>query len=750
MTAAWGEPRAQGAWTRAYLACAALVLLFHCRLALPGRALVSNDFRAFFIPVRAGLQNTLRSGEFPLWQRGMFLGYPVLGDIQFQIFNPLTWLTLPLDAARGVTVQSLAELCLCAVGMAYWMKQRGLRRVEGVFAGVLFALSLKETVHLHHATFAASTCAWPFMLAGLDGFAASGRGRYLFLAAGATAGTFIGGSPQMAWFGTGLAFLHALTLAKKNFFFFQGTGMAPLRGVALLLAVPLGVALAAPLLWPVLELNSLGPRGEGITYRFAASWSWPGRQVWTAMLLPRAWGGRPDFRGPLNYWEAQGYLGLLPMALLLVAPLRRRRLWLFLAVTAACVWISFGDSAWLDLHRWAFRLLPGYGGFRNPTRALMLAVFCVSVLAAEALGRLRDDVRLRRRVLIALAALGAAVALCAVTPQGYWKEALRADALFAALILGAAAAWTLARGDARWALLAIPLYLADVGFQTFDAPEVGAAAAEGHALESLEPYLPPPHEPRRVAVLADWGELNNATYARGWEGVTGYAATPIARVLRLFEATWGGYLHGPHPLDEDENFLHFRPGSPLATLFAAPLLAADRDSNVEPLGREGDTRLYPFPALPRVFWTAAWVARPDEEAGAALRVAAQGRVAVLAEPIAQPPGALSVPKEAEEIRVSGNSLDATIDAPAGGLLVVLDPWFPGWRATLDGARVPVLRADYAFMAVPVAAGRHVLHLVYFPDRLLPGVASGLVALALLVLMVRRVDTGSTRGYFPPP
>src|SRR5207302_4324327 len=177
------------------------------------------------------LQNTLRAGDWPFWQRGMFFGYPLLGDIQVQLFNPLTWVTLPLNAARGVTVQSLLELCLCAIGMAFWMKQRGLRPIEGVFAGVAFALCLKQTVHLHHWTFAASTCAWPWMLAGLDGFASSGRARFLLLTAFATCGAWVGSSPQMAYFGTGLALLYALSLRR-------------LPAVA---SIFFGIALAAPL-----------------------------------------------------------------------------------------------------------------------------------------------------------------------------------------------------------------------------------------------------------------------------------------------------------------------------------------------------------------------------------------------------------------------------------------------------------------------------------------------------------------------
>ena len=505
----------------------------------------------------------------------------------------------------------------------------------------------------------------------------------------------------------------------------------------------------------MLELNALGPRGAGITYRFAASWSWPGRAVWEAMLLPRAWGGRPDYRGPMNYWEVQGYLGLLPMVLLPLAPLRRRGLWLFAAVLALSFWLSFGDNGWLNLHYRLFQVLPGYGGFRNPTRALMLAMFCAAVLAAEALGRLRDQPKLRGRVLLGAVVLGACVAACAALPLGYWKEALRADALWAALLLLAMASWAIfARADARWAALAIPLYLADVAAQTWDSPEIGLASAENHALEPLAGQVPAFPEPRRLAVLLDWGEANNATYARGWEGVTGYGPTPIARVLRLFEATWNGHIHPTLRLNDDENFPRFRPDSPLVPLFGATLLAANLDANQPPIARDGPARLYPLPALPRVFWTGAFTVLSDERSGPALPAAARGVLAVLPESLAQASGPQAGPVAARHIEVRTNGLRAQVTAPSDGLLVVLEPFFPGWRATLDGRAAPLLRADFAFMAVPVQAGSHVLELVYFPDRLLPGLLVAALALALLTLLIRRldasVDSAPVGGYFPPP
>jgi hypothetical protein len=574
------------------------------------------------------------------------------------------------------------------------------------------------------------------MMAGLDGFAATRKPRFLALTALATCGTWLGSSPQMAYFGTGLAFLYALFL----------------RRPALVAAVGLGVALAAPLLLPVAEMTALGPRGAGVTYKFAASWSWPDRSVWAAMLLPRAWGGRPDFHGPMNYWELQGYFGLLPMALMLCAPVRKKGLWLFAAVAALGLWISFGDSSWLGLHGWAVKLLPGYGSFRNPTRALMPSMFCVAVLAAEGLAALRDDYRLRVRVMSACGALLIFVALLAIFPRGFSIGALRTGAAWAALLLVLAAGWAFfARADPRWAALAVPLLLTDLAVQTWDSPEIGESAREGHALQGLERRVSQAPAPRRVAALLDWGEMNNATFARGWEGVTGYGPTPIQRVLLLLYGTWTGMIPRPQPLDDDPNFPRFRVDSELTRLFAAPLLAANREASVPPLARDGDVRLYPIPSLPRVYWTGTWRAASDTELGLPLlQKASRGLLAILPEKADLPSGPEVDALPAESVQVHASWTSATIRAPRDGLVVVLDPWFPGWSATVDGAPATLLRANYAFMAVPVRAGQHTLRLAYFPTRLLPGLAIAFLAAAALVALLkltsRRVDTGSPGGY----
>src|SRR5206468_12783778 len=47
-----------------------------------------------------------------------------------------------------------------------------------------------------------------------------------------------------------------------------------------------------------------------------------------------------------------------------------------------------------------------------------------------------------------------------------------------------------------------------------------------------------------------------------------------------------------------------------------------------------------------------------------------------------------------------------VEAGMPGFLVLLDSYYPGWQAYVDGKRVEILRANYVFRAVEVQAGNH--------------------------------------------
>jgi hypothetical protein len=73
------------------------------------------------------------------------------------------------------------------------------------------------------------------------------------------------------------------------------------------------------------------------------------------------------------------------------------------------------------------------------------------------------------------------------------------------------------------------------------------------------------------------------------------------------------------------------------------------------------------------------------------------------------------------------------DTPA--LLILSEPHYPGWQATVDGQPAPILRADYVLRAVPVPAGEHTVELRFQPLSFTIGLLVSLSALVLVLIFL---------------
>ena len=72
---------------------------------------------------------------------------------------------------------------------------------------------------------------------------------------------------------------------------------------------------------------------------------------------------------------------------------------------------------------------------------------------------------------------------------------------------------------------------------------------------------------------------------------------------------------------------------------------------------------------------------------------------------------------------------AEVEAKSSALVVVAQSDYPPWHAYVDGKRAAVWRANHAFQAVEVPAGRHEVVLKYEDNAFRAGVAISLAALA---------------------
>jgi hypothetical protein len=94
---------------------------------------------------------------------------------------------------------------------------------------------------------------------------------------------------------------------------------------------------------------------------------------------------------------------------------------------------------------------------------------------------------------------------------------------------------------------------------------------------------------------------------------------------------------------------------------------------------------------------------------------------------------------------SAHRIECELESPAPTLVVIAQAFYHPWRATVNGQPATILRANHAFQAVPVPAGRSVVRLQYVDNRFRLGLALsalGLVVCAVLWWRARPFPAGA--------
>ena len=103
----------------------------------------------------------------------------------------------------------------------------------------------------------------------------------------------------------------------------------------------------------------------------------------------------------------------------------------------------------------------------------------------------------------------------------------------------------------------------------------------------------------------------------------------------------------------------------------------------------------------------------------------------------------------DAVQITGyqdNRVDLTVETDSAGLLVLSDTYYPGWKAYVDGERVPIYPTDVALRSVFLEQGEHEVRFVYSPGSFKLGSAITLASLAVLAAYagsgpIRRAATG---------
>jgi Bacterial membrane protein YfhO len=715
-----------------------------------------GDLVSFLFPTYRFAAASLSSGDLPLWNPHLYSGAPFLADMQTGLFylpNLLLFLIFPDFSYKAMEWMAVLHIFLAGLFMylclRYFEPGRHLRVPAALVGALAYMFSDLFLVHFGNLNLIA-VAAWLPLIFLLFWRALRSRSLGLAIGAGVVFGlsTLEGHLQITLYIGLALAVAAVVDAA---------TAPRSRRGWAwslliLVVTAAVAVGLAALVLLPAFEYSRLGPRAE-LPYQDAARYSLiPG--LLGEMLVPALFSSRE----PSLYWGvwdrvAVGYLGIFPLILAGLAVLLRRgrRVGLFVVLAVAAFLLALGGQS--VVHGWAYLLLPGFGQLRAPARAIFLMDFALAALAALALDRLlwhldrraQSAFRSAWRALLWLSGaallLGGAWAYLVIyqaqdrDPTLFWRvSAAGSGVIFALLMLGASLAWLGAR---RWGRLRrTPLAWLAVSLVFFDLASVGAYTDLG-----TEPPTAGFDHPQIVEFLRSqpgFFRIDSRTDVWGvWQPdlalLAGLYDTSgidnplvIADMARYMEGT-GGRSTRLYDLLGVEYVL----GSKTVTL----------DWNKFSLAFDGDPTVNVYrnaTPLPRAFMVhRAVVAAGHEDAWARLHEASFDPAGSAILEGGQPLELQAVVSDTVSIvRYQPDALEIDVEAAADGYLVLSDPYYPGWRAELDGVAATILRADYAFRAVAVPAGRHRVVMSFRPGSWSAGlIISGITVLVVLGLGV---------------
>jgi hypothetical protein len=672
-----------------------------------------SDAVGYHHPLQMYARAALKEGRLPLWDATIYCGISFAGNIQAALFYPPNWLLYAATVRsaklpfKAMEVFTFLHVWLAFLLSYIWLRGRA-GKMASALGGSVFAYS---GFMLYQAVHTGVVCAitWiPLGLWGIDEAVERRNWRPLWKVAAASTLSLLAGYPA-EWIACCLL-TGAYALASREHW-------RALVGASVAIAASL--VLAAIQLLPALDAHSLmvlEPK-YGI-----GSWNW--RTFFHSYLLPNWYnfnfGNTTDFDPGGLYL----YLGLPTLFAILWAVRQGKfRPYFQPLFTAAVIFFVANPPRWLvalveripalEDTMWMLPFLVGIA----PPAALITALSLESFFATKSL---------RRRPLPSWTAVAVGVIMAAwsirqiriMARGGRFPTADAATAWTAvALVVFSAGLWAFRvhSGRLRTVLGVMLLLVAGVDYKVYGAVRWFDAVKgdedelhDAHGLRGLnQPAFQALIANGRYRIMCDEHAAPYSTDLRAWGLTTPQGFDPFLpvqyrdRIERWVKfRTNREFYIDPHN-DDMLQSLGVRYVITHEGTSSQPFLAASPDFK---LVGTGDTfyLVYEYRhAVPPYRWENA----------------ATGGV----QPVYWKP-------ERREFQVQSDH---------GGRFVLVEQFFPGWHATVDGRPVPIERWDGAFQAIAVPPGAHRLRFQFAPTSLRTGALLSLSALIFLCVVVLR-------------
>ena len=694
---------------------------------------IARDYGFFAYPLAYFQKECFWHGQIPLWNPYNNCGIPFLAQWNTMPLYPPSLIYLLLPLTWSLSFFCLLHLWFGGLGMYFLARRWTANDFAAAFAGTAFSFS-GMTLNLLMWPSHTATWSWmPWVVLAVESAWRDG-GRKLSIAAIAGAFQMLAGGPEIIFFTWSL--LLALWIQQL------ATNESPRRAIWRFPAVVALVAMmTAVQLLPFLDLVAHSQRQAGYA---DLRWSMPGHG-WANFLVPMAFGG---IRGEGIFfqngqaWTSSYYLGIatLWLALLAIWKCRNRRVWLLGIVAAVGVACALGENT--PIFPALRKLIPQLAFITYPVKYLLLVTFVAPLLAAFSLARIRETKRetgiVGTVLLILLAAIIIWVSRSSIPNVDAHAAILNGFSRLVFLIVTGIVLIALSRNSGAALFKAAPMILIVVAW-------LDVLTHEPAQNPTVPPGIYQPNLARAQLAMEPQPELGGSRAMVSPKAFMQFIQLALRSPAKNYLAKRLGYAANCNLLD----------GVPKVDGFFS-LTPRENDGLISLIyGATND-----FPRL-NDFLGVSQITAPDEiyhwlprETFLPLVTAGQkpilmddwntlhllsnsnfdGSKMVFLAPEDRPFVTVTNAAAARVLssKFGLQSVEIAVDSPAPSVVVVAQTFYHNWRASVDGKRVPLLRANYAFQAVEIPAGAHDIKLVYVDRNFRIGLLLSVITLVIAV------------------
>ena len=705
-----------------------------------------RDYGLFGYPLAAWFKEAVQQGQWPLWNPYNDCGVPFLAQWNTLTLYPLSAFYLALPMPWSLSAFCLGHVFLAGMGGYFLARRWTGNNLAAAVGGVAFAWNGLTWSSLMWPNNIAALGWMPWVVLAVEKAWREG-GRGIALAALAGGMQMLAGAPEIilfTWVITGCLWL-ADVLRERQQLVRAGMRMA---WVVLLVA-----GLAAVQLLPFLDLLAHSQRDSGYS---DSGWGMPA-SGWGNYLVPLFHcfsAAHGVYVQHDQFWTSSYYtgVGIVTLALLAIWKQRNHRVLALSVLLGFGLLMAQGNNGFL--YGGLRKIFPQLGLMRFPIKFVVLATFAMPFLAASGLAWMRkadakQPATVTRPLRILAMLLGALIAVILVFG---WMQPLAGDSveltvlngLRSAAFLGGlvfvltlccrsfstdrAVVWRVALLFALWmdVFTQEPTLSPTVGPSIYDADSIrnylqqgtltntvpSLQLGQGRALQTIQS--------RRQMYFGRQGDITNDFLGRR---IALNANMNLLDHIPKLDGFYSLYLRESSRLIDE----FYKATNDLAGLKDFLCLAMEN----------GATN------------TMDWVSRTNFMP---LMTAGQGAVFMndtnafdaLFQADFDPRRVVILPPEASrEVRATNsttarvsagqftlNRLAATVESDAPTMMVIAQSYYHVWTARVDGKETKLWRANYAFQALEVPAGKHRVELAYRDVKFVTG---GVISLGTLLI-----------------